>query len=406
MGHKKNNSLIDENIFFILDLIEKCGFRARIVGGAVRDFLLKKKISDVDLATDAHPAEIIDICRRHGVAVVPVGIKYGSVTAIYDHNSYEITTLRRDIKTFGRHSEVEFSQSFKTDARRRDFTINAIYMDKDGRIYDYHSGIEDIRSRNIRFIGDARKRITEDYLRIFRYFRFVAACGNYKYNQEYLEVISQLKSNVKLLSSERIVTELIKILDVPHSNRIIPQMMEILNELFALQFNSLDVCVKLGIFKSLSSVERLAMLLKFSNFSDLTRMYNFPKNISEMILLKSVDYQQIFMQLKQIKKDYRIFYAKFWAVNSYLNASGEDVKKVLKKLLNFCRSEQVDFKLTSCDLKKYHPTREELKHVMQSTKKFWINNNVSPNECKKYAVACLESCREPLISLKKQKTLV
>ncbi|MDR0678384.1 MAG: hypothetical protein LBF44_02505 [Holosporaceae bacterium] len=406
MGRLKNNFPIDENTFFILNLIEKYGFKARIVGGAPRDFFLKKQISDIDVATSAHPGEIIDICQRHGIIVIPTGIKYGSVTIFHNHRSYEITTLRCDIKASGRHPRVKFSQFFKIDSGRRDFTINAIYSDKNGKIYDYHSGIQDIRSQKIRFIGDPQKRISEDYLRIFRYFRFVATCGNYKCDQEYLEIISKLKSGVKLLSSERIIAELIKILNTPHAERIISPMMEILNELFALRFNSIDVCAKLGILESLSTVEKLSMLLKFTSISNLTHIHNFPKHIREMILLKIVDYQHIFQQLKQIKKNLRIFYAKSWAVNSYANLPAEDIKKNLKKLLNFCKSEQADFKLTSGDLKKHNPTREELKQVMMLTKKFWINNNISPEECKKFAETRLKAHRQGSAPFEKQETLV
>jgi tRNA nucleotidyltransferase/poly(A) polymerase len=392
MGRLKNNSPIDENTFFILDLFEKCGYETRVVGGAVRNFLLKKEISDIDIATTATVAEISDICARHKLVMVPIGIRYGSVLILRNSRSYEITTLREDVETFGRHAKVKFSKSFEADSRRRDFTINAIYMDKNQKIYDYHSGIEDISTGNIRFIGNARERISEDYLRILRYFRFVASYGNYECNQEYLNTIAELKNGVSILSSERIVSELLKIFEIDDSYKIIPPMWEILNELFSLKFNSLEICEKLGIFESLSNIERLAILLKFSDSNELIDMYNFPRVVKERIKLKPVDRRQVFQQLKQIRKEYRSFYVKFWAVNSYLNNSQNpcDTKDFLKKTLDFCQSEDADFKLRARDLERYNLTDEELKLIMMAAKKFWIENPVSHGECIEFAEKYLD----------------
>jgi hypothetical protein len=162
-------------------------------------------------------------------------------------------------------------------------------------------------------------------------------------------------------------------------------MREVLDELFSLKFDSLEVCAKLEIFDSLSNVERLSMLLKFSSLDDLTRRYNFPRAIKEAISLKAVDRRDVFAKLKQIKKEYRVFYAKFLAVNSYLNDSEIDAKSFLKELLDFCQSEYANFKLSSEDLKEYDLTRDELKTVMMAAKKFWTDNDASRDECKKFA---------------------
>ncbi|MDR2157889.1 MAG: hypothetical protein LBO02_01055 [Holosporaceae bacterium] len=393
MGCSKNNFPIDDDAFFILDLIEKCGHRARVVGGAVRNFLLKRESSDLDLATSATPSEIIDLCGQSGLRVKPIGVPYGSLRIIYNRRSYEITSLRKDIKTFGRHAEIKFSKSFRTDSNRRDFTVNALYMDKRGTIYDYHSGIEDIRSGNIRFIGDAKKRIAEDYLRILRYFRFVAAYGNYKCNPQYLEIISDLKSDVKILSGERIIGELLKIFAIPRSNEIIPPMREVLDELFSLKFNSLDIAAKLGVFESLSAVEKLSMLLKFSQNKNLTNDYNFPKTIRETLSLKAEPSKRIFEKLKRIKKKYRIFYAKFLAINAYLNEaySMADAQNFLRELLNFCGSKFADFQLKSNDLKELDLTKDEFKRVMMATREFWLKNRVSPDECKNFALEYIQA---------------
>ncbi|MDR0753258.1 MAG: CCA tRNA nucleotidyltransferase [Holosporaceae bacterium] len=388
MGHKKNNSPIDKDVFFILNLVEKHGYEARVVGGAVRDFIARRKISDVDIATTALPVEIIDIFRRGGLTTSPISLEHGTVSVRRRNKFYEVTTLRSDVKTFGRRAEVKFCKSFEMDSCRRDFTINALSMDKEGKIYDYHSGIEDILSQKIRFIGDAKERIREDYLRILRYFRFTAAYGNYKCNSDYLAVISALKNNIKILSGERIISELLKIFEIPDSHRIVPPMLEILNELFSLKFDATDACVKLNIFESLSNAEKLSMLLKFSGEEDLLRRYNFPRNIREMILLKQVDHAQAFTKLKQIKKAHRIFYAKFLVVDSYLNHkySATDAKSLLKELLEFCRSEYIDFRFSPDELKEFRLTNEEVKSLMIATKRFWLmNQTASPRQCREFA---------------------
>jgi tRNA nucleotidyltransferase/poly(A) polymerase len=395
MGRSKNNSPIDEDVFFILNLIEKHGYEARIVGGSVRDFIAGKTISDIDMATTAHPMEIIDICARTGLMVLPTSPRHGSVTIRHNNKSYEVTTLRQDVKTFGRDAEVEFSKSFEMDSNRRDFSINAIYMDKKGKIYDYHSGIEDIRSGKIRFIGDAQKRISEDYLRILRYFRFVAVYGNYKCNPEYLDIITKLKGHIKILSSERIIAELLKIFKIPDSYRIIPAMWEILGELFSLKCNSIEVCRELDILESLSDIEKLSMLLKFSNSNDLAYSYNFSRYIRELILLEYIDHSQIFTKLKQIKKEHRIFYAKFWVVNSRINGkySATDARTWLEDLLKFCQSEYIDFKFSPSELGEHNLTKNELKSIMIATKKFWLDQIVSHDQCREFAMRIYKTCK-------------
>ncbi|MDR0968730.1 MAG: CCA tRNA nucleotidyltransferase [Holosporaceae bacterium] len=397
MGRLKNNLLIDDNVFFVLDAIEKRGYEARVVGGASRDFLLQRKISDVDIATSATPTEVIGIFSDLGLKTIPTGVKYGSITLLYKGKSYEITTLREDIKTFGRRAEVKFSKSFEEDSKRRDFTINAIYIDKNGKLYDYHSGIDDVFAGRIRFIGDARKRIAEDYLRILRYFRFTASHGDYKCDPKYLEIIDEMKSGVKILSTERIVSELLKIFDIPDSYRIIPPMKKVLDELFSLRVDSLAATFELGIFKSLTNVERLSMLLKFSNDDSLARRYDFPRKIKELLLLKPIELippspvkfeNSVKYALKKTPRSLRNFYVKFLAIDAYLNKgfSKADAKNFLEELSNFCKSEYIDFKLRADDLKEYAPTEEELKAAMIAAKEFWLDDDATRDECKKVAV--------------------
>ncbi len=151
--------------------------RARIVGGAVRDALLNRPVADIDLATPDPPEAVARALAAAGLRSVPTGLRHGTVTAISAHRGFEITTLRRDVETDGRHAIVAFTDDWEADAARRDFTINALSMRADGAVYDYFSGIADLRAGRLRFVGDPATRIAEDYLRILRYFRFFARFG-------------------------------------------------------------------------------------------------------------------------------------------------------------------------------------------------------------------------------------
>jgi len=153
------------------------GGEARFVGGAVRNALLKAEIGDIDIATPLVPDEVVKRLKAAGLGAVPTGIEHGTVTAIAERKPLEVTTLRRDVSTDGRRATVAFTTDWAEDAARRDFTMNALYAAEDGKIYDYNGGVTDLKARRVRFVGDPRTRIREDYLRILRLFRFHAWYG-------------------------------------------------------------------------------------------------------------------------------------------------------------------------------------------------------------------------------------
>jgi len=161
----------------LLEVLDRDGEEARVVGGAVRNALLGVPIAEVDVATTAVPEEVARRVEAAGFKPVPTGIEHGTVTVVIDKHPFEVTTLRRDVETFGRHAKVAFGRDWRVDAERRDFTMNALSVGRDGAIYDYVGGLDDLAARRVRFIGDPRKRIAEDYLRILRFFRFDAAYG-------------------------------------------------------------------------------------------------------------------------------------------------------------------------------------------------------------------------------------
>jgi tRNA nucleotidyltransferase (CCA-adding enzyme) len=188
------------------------GFELRIVGGAVRDLALNKEPKDVDLATDATPDEMIVILDKAGIKHKPTGLEHGTLTAIIDNEPYEITTLRADTETDGRHAEVEFVKSWEEDAKRRDLTYNAMSMDMEGNLFDYFNGMDDLQDKVSKFVGDAEERIKEDYLRILRYFRFQGRLSTPTWDEDTLNAISTHAEGIAQVSAERIWQEMSKVL--------------------------------------------------------------------------------------------------------------------------------------------------------------------------------------------------
>ena len=187
----------------------------RFVGGAVRDCVLGIEAADLDLATTLLPLQVIDLLEKSDISNYPTGLAHGTITAIIDGKSFEITTLRRDASCDGRHAEVEFGTDWEEDARRRDFTMNAIYMSASGELFDYFGGFQDAMAGRVRFIGDAKQRIQEDYLRILRFFRFFAVYGKGTPNAYALNACTEFASHINTLSGERIQAEMLKLLAAP-----------------------------------------------------------------------------------------------------------------------------------------------------------------------------------------------
>lgn len=197
--------------------LEQAGHQALFVGGCVRNALLGQPVSDLDLATDATPPQVIDIATAAGLKAVPTGIAHGTVTVVAHGVPHEITTFRRDVETFGRHATVAFSRRIEDDAARRDFTMNALYARIDGTVVDPLNGLPDLRARRLRFVGDAHARIAEDYLRILRYFRFHAWYGDVAQgpDPDALAAITSQQDGLEHISRERIGHEMRKLLAAP-----------------------------------------------------------------------------------------------------------------------------------------------------------------------------------------------
>jgi tRNA nucleotidyltransferase/poly(A) polymerase len=195
------------------------GRSTRIVGGAVRDALLERVVMDADLATVFVPAEVIARAEAAGLKTAPTGIEHGTVTVIVDGRPLEVTTLRRDVETDGRRAVVNFTKDWREDAQRRDFTMNALYCDVDGDVLDPLHGLDDLKAGRVRFIGTAEDRIREDYLRILRFFRFVAWYGKGRPDAEGVKACARLKAGIAMLSAERVWAELKRLFKAPDPGR-------------------------------------------------------------------------------------------------------------------------------------------------------------------------------------------
>jgi poly(A) polymerase len=193
-------------------LMEALG-EARFVGGAIRNTLLGVPVSDIDIATPLVPDEVGKRLAAAGIAFVPTGIEHGTLTAIVEGKPFEVTTLRRDVTTDGRHAVVAFTDDWRLDAQRRDFTMNALYADASGEVFDFVGGIEDLKAGRVRFVGDAAQRIREDYLRILRLFRFHAWYGKGEIDAEALRAAAAEKGSIARLSGERIAKEMLRLLN-------------------------------------------------------------------------------------------------------------------------------------------------------------------------------------------------
>jgi poly(A) polymerase len=210
----------------LLDLLDGRGEEARIVGGAVRNALLRLPVSEIDIATTALPDEVVRRVEAAGWKTVPTGIEHGTVTVLIAGKPFEVTTLRRDIETYGRKAKVVFGRDWVADAERRDFTINALSLSADGKVHDYVGGLADLAARRVRFIGDPNQRIAEDYLRILRFFRFHAWYGEGPADPAGLRACIRARAGVETLSRERVRTELLKLMVAPHATPTLALMNE------------------------------------------------------------------------------------------------------------------------------------------------------------------------------------
>ena len=219
-------SWLDLSVIKSIEAAIKPFGETRLVGGVVREILRGNVAKDIDLATTATPEQVIEALKHGHIKCVETGLKHGTVTAILKGHPFEITTLRKDVETTGRHASVEYTSSWEEDSNRRDFTVNAMYLDTSGNLFDFHNGQEDLKNSLVRFVGDASTRIEEDYLRILRFFRFFGYLPNAKYLDNELEAIQKRLHGLDKLSGERIYNEMHKIFGTHNAKNTLMLMSE------------------------------------------------------------------------------------------------------------------------------------------------------------------------------------
>ncbi|MBT4696375.1 MAG: CCA tRNA nucleotidyltransferase [Alphaproteobacteria bacterium] len=314
----------------IMSLLNKEGDFARFVGGCVRDSLINIRTNDIDIATKHKPENIIEILSSNSIKVIPTGFDHGTVSIFTDTFNFEITTLRSDTETDGRHAKVSFTDSWEEDSKRRDFTINSIYLSPNGDIFDPNDGTLDLIKRNIVFIGDPRERIQEDYLRILRYFRF---CGYYgdedmPSSSPALKACEELSSKLVNLSPERVQSEFLRILIAPQAKKNIIAMSDagILKVIF-------DKPIDFSYFSRMVDIDH-------KNQYDLNPILR----LVSLIYLQLINCDQLKMfSFSNKQRDLISF-----LVNEKINFSHKMSKKDLNKNLYFYGSEVCSFKARVC----------------------------------------------------------
>jgi len=311
---KKFSSILEVNevtkIFKIFNDHQKnCIFA---VGGCIRDIFLDKTITDIDFATSLEPDEITELLNRNNISFLDIGIDFGTVTAIINDKKFEITTFRKDTEADGRHTKVLYSKSIDEDVLRRDFTINAMYLGGNGDLFDPLEGQKDIEGRNVRFIGNPDERIKEDYLRILRYFRFLALLDKSESDEAIIEIIKSNTDGLSVVSKERRWDELRAILNLPNPSIAISSMSKIglmdkyfnrtnINDAFS---NLLEIESRIGI--NPNPILRLSLLasnslenandfikdlpLSKSDSVELLKLCNINKKVVSYISMKEVRY--------------------------------------------------------------------------------------------------------------------
>ncbi|MDC3022986.1 CCA tRNA nucleotidyltransferase [Candidatus Pelagibacter sp.] len=363
----------------------------RYVGGCIRKIINKEKVDDIDFATNLEPKLLCDALKKNNINFYESGIEHGTITAIIDESKFEITSLREDISTDGRHAKVKFSKDWKMDASRRDFTINSIYSDEDGNIFDPYEGKKDLENGSINFIGNPDKRIKEDYLRILRYLRFYTIYSKKKHQSEILKILKINLEGIRKISKERLLDELRK-LSKPGTLEKLTQDEQSLSLVLSIfpELKNIRLFKKLNfdkrnMIKNLDFIFLISLMVidENDNMDYFLYKYNLSKNDKKRI--KNLDdfyKKEINSKTFTENNMNKIFYYKGkQAVLDILNYRVIRSKKSdysLNELIDYYQNSKIPMIPVNADflMKKYEiPEGKQLGEKLRAIEEQWVKNN-------------------------------
>jgi len=380
----------------IFEIFLKDGDEIRLVGGCVRDLLIKKPLKDFDFATKFLPEKTTEILQKNHIQAIPTGFKFGTITAVVNHKNFEITTLRKDSETDGRHCEPEFVDDYFLDAARRDFTINALYLDNKGSIYDFFEGIADLKNQKVKFIGDAQERIREDYLRILRFFRFSCDYAESLDSTSFAACAKERK-NVKNLSRERVRMEFLKLLSSEKKENLLEILKAIIeekisDELFSENLNLKALWQLFEFEKTFNFKANLNLKIAALFFNEDLNLKIFSREICATNLEKryfnflinnfSVKSQKLDLaDLKQLLAfEEKELILDFYLINLLQNFNQDETSEA-KNNIEFLRNFNLPkFPLNGEDAKSLGMLGIEVGTALKKAKEFWAANNFSLNK--------------------------
>jgi len=380
----KTNWRNDSRLSRLFQALKKGGGTPRLVGGVVRDTILGIPQDDYDVAINLTPDSVVQSLKSEGIHVIPTGIDHGTVTAIVDAHPYQITSLRTDLKTDGRRAEVAFTKDWVLDASRRDFTINALYADLDGTIYDPFGGIDDLEHNCVRFIGDPIARIEEDYLRILRFFRFSANFAKGQLHPASLLASIRLSSHIEKLAKERITQEFFKLLKAPYAIPILKVMIEsgILKEFLPGTFD-------------LGGMENLRDQYESDSLLNLAAAQVLPEAVFSSFRLSNDEkfrYKRMFesVQVTSDNIEKLLYSYGKQSVSDWIKLQGNPDQSLFEKIENY---ERPAFPLNGQDLMERRLSGPQIGQYLKQVELWWIDSDFSKdrNACLAYLDQLLEN---------------
>ena len=389
-----------EQIFNAIDSFSE-GSEIRYVGGCVRKIINKEKVDDIDLAVNLKPKDVCEALKNKNIKYYESGIEHGTITALIKNIKFEITSLRKDVDTDGRHAKVEFSDNWKEDASRRDFTINSIYADIDGNLFDPFNGKKDLENGNIKFIGDAETRIKEDYLRVLRYIRFFLNYSKNKHDSRIIKIIKKNLSGVSNISSERLLDEFQKLLRSKNFFKLTKDndCLEIINLIFP-QLKNISIFGKLNTFakKNFSKVDLIFLLsLMIIDGTDNVDYFIYKFNISKkdqkrLLFLNSFNFKKIKKEIFSEQNMNKVLY--FNGREALLDIIYFKIFKSkiaddnLINLIDIFKEKKIPEMTVKANIlmEKYNiPEGKKLGNILKAIEEVWINNNfkISDKEVQK-----------------------